>query len=225
MTALLRALEEGRIRPVGASEEIEVDVRVLAATHRDLEAMCEQGSFRRDLWYRLDAFQLLIPPLRERPEEIPPLASHFLAQASARGDVAIVSIAPDALYALGRHDWPGNVRELRNAIERAAVIAHADCITAEDLPERVREAPGLAGPVAAAASATDDDTGKDDEWLLSGEGDLKTRVRRYEARVIAAAVRTAGGNQTEAARLLGVPVRTLSDKIRRLGITIEKRRA
>jgi DNA-binding NtrC family response regulator len=222
--ALLRALEHGRVHPVGASEETEVDVRVVAATHRDLEAMCEEGSFRGDLFYRLDAFRLLVPPLRERPEDIVPLARHFLAQACARGDAAIASIAPDALEALGRHDWPGNVRELRNAIERAAVIARAGCITADDLPERVRAAAGFAGPVAGEPRASADEASNEDGQLLSGEGDLRARVGRYEARVIAAAIHAAGGNQTEAARLLGVPVRTLSDKIRRLGVPLERRR-
>jgi DNA-binding NtrC family response regulator len=207
--ALLRALESGCIRPVGASREFAVDVRVLAATHRDLEAMCAAGTFREDLLFRLNAFTLRVPPLRERSEEIEPLARRFLAEAQRRGDARVTAIAPAAIHALSRHRWPGNVRELRNAIERAAVIARAGEITVEDLPRSVREAAGSDAFEALAAGESD---------LLAGDVDLKERVGRYEARIIAAALLRTGGNQSEAARLLGVPVRTLGDKIRRLGV-------
>ena len=197
-TALLRVLEEGRMRPVGASDEVMIDVRVIAATHRDLESMCAQGSFREDLFFRLNAFTLSIPPLRERPEDIRLLCNRFIAEAGAQ-----LSIAPDALAALERYSWPGNVRELRNAIERALVIATGTMIGIEDLPQRVCERHEAPPPA---------------EDVLAGSGDLKERVRDFEARLIRAALDKTGGNQTEAARLLEVPVRTLSDKIRRLGI-------
>jgi two-component system, NtrC family, response regulator AtoC len=203
--ALLRVLEEGRVRPVGASRDVTVDVRVIAATHRDLDALCERGTFRRDLYYRLAGFTLTLPPLRERRDDIEPLARSFLAQISAVGR-AMPELEPAALAALLRYDWPGNVRELRNAVERAATIAHGDRITVDDLPERVRKA---------VASRPTPPLADD---LLEGTGDLRERVQRYEAQLIAAALRRTNGNQTEAAELLGVPVRTLNDKIHRLGI-------
>ncbi|MBW2458001.1 MAG: sigma 54-interacting transcriptional regulator [Deltaproteobacteria bacterium] len=226
--ALLRALDSGRIRPVGATTETTVDVRVLAATHRDLEAMCDEGSFRRDLWFRLNAFQLTLPPLRERPEDIPALARRFLSQTVATCGGKAIQVTAEGMRALTRYPWPGNVRELRNAIERAGVIAQGDRITGADLPQRIREhaaaVPGRPAPpgVEPASGAPANPTEEDDQ-LLAGDDDLKTRVQSHEARLIAAALRRTQGNQTEAAQLLGVPVRTLSDKVRRLGIAIPKR--
>jgi two-component system, NtrC family, response regulator AtoC len=211
--ALLRVLEQGHIRPVGASDERAVDVRVIAATHRDLEAMCEAGSFRRDLFHRLEAFTVSIPPLRERPEDIEPLVRHFLADAVNGGALPRAGVSPDAMSVISRYDWPGNVRELRNAIERAAVIARSDFIGLDDLPRRVRDA--VAPELSSGGIAADHG-----EELALGEGGLREHLRRYERHLIIAALERSAGNQTEAARMLEVPVRTLADKIRRLGIQV-----
>jgi DNA-binding NtrC family response regulator len=207
--ALLRVLETGKMRPVGADEEVSIDVRVVAATHRDIEAMCDTGAFRRDLFFRLNAFTLSLPPLCERREDIAPLARHFLAGATAFGPRVATRIADEAMAALEAYRWPGNVRELRNVIERAVVVASGEAITLDDLPHRVCGG-GPAGPATVAPSADADDA--------EDVGDLRERVRAYEARLIAAALRRADGNLTEAARLLSVPVRTLTDKMTRLGV-------
>ncbi len=132
---LTRVLEERAVRRVGDSRERKVDVRLIAATHRDLPAMVREGSFRQDLWYRLNVCILQLPPLRERRQDIPALAHHFLATFGAKGPSGFT---PDALSALMAHDWPGNVRELRSVIERAAILEESDQITTASLPAEVR---------------------------------------------------------------------------------------
>jgi DNA-binding NtrC family response regulator len=208
--ALLRVLETRRVRRVGSSREVEVDARIIAATHRDLEVMCVSGEFRRDLLYRLNAMVLTIPPLWERREEIEPLALRFLHQANQANDRAIRGFEPGALALLRGYSWPGNVRELRNAIERAVVIADGEWITEEELPERVR----------AACSATSGEReGEEPALGAAGRADsFKVRLMRYEAEIIVEALREAGWNQTAAANALGMPLRTLVHKMKALGI-------
>ncbi|HMG21834.1 MAG TPA: sigma 54-interacting transcriptional regulator, partial [Kofleriaceae bacterium] len=138
--ALLRVLETKHVTRVGGEKEIEVDVRVIAATHRDLEGMVEAGRFRQDLWYRLNTVTLRIPPLRERVDEIRPLAERFLKEARRQAGSDVRTIDPRALAALEGYGWPGNVRELRNVIERAVVLAEGSTITPADLTDRVRGA-------------------------------------------------------------------------------------
>jgi DNA-binding NtrC family response regulator/pSer/pThr/pTyr-binding forkhead associated (FHA) protein len=206
--ALLRVLESGRLTRVGSAEEIAVDVRVIAATNSDLDAMCEQGKFRRDLLYRINTMTLAIPPLRERVEEIAPMAEYFLEQGARQANRRLEGIDDASLAALERYRWPGNVRELRNVVERAAVIARGSRIELEDLPERVR-----------AGSRASAETGENDGGVeAGGEIDLKTSVRRYEAKLIVDALRAAGGNQTHAAQRLSLPLRTLVHKLKTLGI-------
>jgi len=212
--ALLRVLEAKRITRVGSTEEIEVDVRIVAATHRDLEAMCEAGSFRQDLLYRLNTVPLEVPPLRERSEDVAPLARRFLAEAAAANGSTVRTIRPEAIDLLERHGWPGNVRELRNAIERAVVLATGDEIGPLDLPERVRAA---AAPVVAAAAPAPAGPG-DGAVSADPDADFRSRVRTYEVDLILDALHRAGGNQTEAARLLRMPVRTLAHKIQQYGL-------
>jgi DNA-binding NtrC family response regulator len=200
--ALLRVLEDKRIRRVGAAREVEVDVRVLAATHRDLAAMVDAGGFRRDLLYRLDAMTVSLPPLRARRADIAPLSLRFLAKAATENGRDVRAIAPDAMALLERSAWPGNVRELSNAIARAVVIAEGDTITPRDLPEHVRA--GGARPTGAAPARP--------------TGSLESRLKRFERETILEALQEADHNQTEAARLLEVPLRTLQHKIAKLGI-------
>jgi DNA-binding NtrC family response regulator len=212
--ALLRVLEAKRVTRVGATRELAVDVRVLAATNRDLEAMCAEGRFREDLLYRLNTVTLSIPPLRARPEDIAPLALRFLAYASAEGGAQ--SIDDDALELLRAHNWPGNVRELRNAIERAVVIAPGETIGIDDLPERIRAgstrsplaSPSLPPPAGLPSGVS----------VTALEGDFRARMDQLEAAVLTHALEQAGYNQSETARRLGMPLRTLVHKIREHGI-------
>ncbi len=204
--ALLRVLETKRVTRVGSVREIEVDVRVIAATHRDLEVMSQAGGFRVDLYYRLSAMVIAIPPLRKRVEDIAQLAACFLARATEGAGRGPMSIDPEALALLERYAWPGNARELRNAIDRAVVIAEGDTVTPLDLPERIR-ASG-ATPAAALKAEASADAGSLDA------GSLKERVERFERSTIIAVLRETEGHQTRAARLLDVPLRTLQHKIK-----------
>ncbi|MBL9015371.1 MAG: sigma 54-interacting transcriptional regulator [Myxococcales bacterium] len=201
--ALLRVLETKKVTRVGGDRELEVDVRVIAATHRDLEAMVEAGRFRQDLLYRLNSITLQIPPLRERVDEIRPLAERFLKDACKQAGTPGKTLDDDALAALERYAWPGNVRELKNVIERAVVLAEGATITPAELTEKIRGAPKAPA-------------------VPSGElqmpSDYREHLRKYEADLILRALHKHGGNQTEAAKALGLPLRTLVHKIQTYGI-------
>jgi len=203
--ALLRVLETKRVTRVGGHQEIEVDVRVIAATHRDLEAMVGAGRFRQDLLFRLNTMTLTLPPLRERSDEIRPLAERFLKEAARQAGSNVRSIDAPALAALEAYSWPGNVRELRNVIERAVVLAEGKSLLLEDLTERVRGGKRAIGP-------TLDPEGD------AGPVDYRENVRKYEIELILQALRKFNGNQTEAAKSLNLPLRTLVHKIQSYGI-------
>jgi len=192
---LLRVLEEGEIRRLGAREAKKIDVRVLAATGRAMEQAVERGEFRSDLYYRLNVVRLHIPPLRERPEDIPELLAHFARQIAQRLGHP-VSVTPAALVALTHHTWPGNVRELRNALERAAVLSAGGLLDSKDF--------ALANGGANAASGAN--------TVL----DLKTQVEAVERAAIQRALEASNGNRRQAANLLGISLRTLFYKLRRL---------
>ncbi|WP_437807002.1 sigma 54-interacting transcriptional regulator [Sorangium sp. So ce1078] len=212
--ALLRVLETRQVTRVGSNKPIDVDARIIAATHRDIEAMCASGAFRSDLLYRLNAMTVTIPPLRARPEDIEPLAHRFLEQASQANGRIIRGFDAGSLARLRAYAWPGNVRELRNSIERAVVIAEGEWIAEEDLPERARAAP----PAAPAVERELPCDGVELTAAAPGADFLKARLQRCEAELIVQALRKAGGNQTEAARALGMPLRTLVYKLKALGI-------
>ncbi len=203
--ALLRILESRRFTRVGSTTEIEADVRVLAATHRDLEAMCDDGTFRRDLFYRLEAMTIQLPPLRERPEEVEPLTKRFLAMANETNGRSVAGIEPAAMALLREYRWPGNIRELRNAIERAVVIAQDDQITRDDLPQRVRQMAPPAPPPEQPGPSTEGRT-------------LKEELLELEARLILAALKEAGWDRKRAAEALSLPLRTLAHKMQVHGI-------
>jgi DNA-binding NtrC family response regulator len=203
--ALLRVLETKKITRVGGDKEIAVDVRVIAATHRDLEAMVEAGRFRLDLLYRLNTMTIRIPPLRERVDEIRPLAERFLKDACRQAGTDVRTIDPKAMAALEAYAWPGNVRELRNAIERAVVVAERGTITLADLTDRIR----------GGARATAEPDLSD---VSNVSGDYREHVRKFETRLILKALHKHNGNQTEAAKELGLPLRTLVHKISTYGI-------
>ncbi len=206
--ALLRVLETKKLMRIGGDREIEVDVRVVAATHRDLEAMCDAGAFRRDLVYRLNAVVLDLPPLRERAVEIEPLVAALLAEANTSSGRAVRGLSPEALELVRRYPWPGNVRELKNAIERAVVIARGDLVTEADLPARVRES----------APRTPSTAPEDARELGDFKERVKQQTQKLETEMIVEALRRTHGNQTEAAKLLNMPVRTFTHKMRELGI-------
>jgi two-component system response regulator AtoC len=200
---LLRVLQEGAIRRVGDARERSVDVRVLAATARDLEADVTAGRFREDLFYRLNVVRIHIPPLRERPEDLERLALVLLSRLAARTGRR-ATLAADALPTILTRPWPGNVRELENALERALVLSQDGVIRAEALAQAGFQRGGAgATPWAGAAVA-------------SRPLRLKDVVAAAEREAVAQALRAAGGNRTEAARLLGVSLRTLYYKLRDL---------
>jgi len=192
---LLRVVQDGEIRAVGEERSRRVDVRVVAATHRDLAEEVRRGRFREDLFYRLDVVHLVVPPLRERPEDVPVLARHFLARFAERFGVSPL-VVPDALFdRLAGHRWPGNVRELENAVERLVALSPADGLDLSLLPG------GALSP------------GEERVPLP-----LKERVQAYERGLVVEALREARGNRSEAARRLGISRVTLHDKLKRYGL-------
>jgi len=223
--ALLRVIETRRFQRVGSNKEIEVDVRIIAATHRDLHAMAKTSEFRMDLIYRLDAMTLTLPPLRERPDEIEPLARHFMNAAADAGSCAMVGIDEEAMALLRNHSWPGNVRELRNAIDRAVAIAQTDMVVGDDLPERVRDrgsttsrlSPSdsmskrvVAPPPSAVATTA--------PILEDGRCNLREEVERFEAELIMKVLELTGWDRREAAKRLDLPLSTLAYKMKIHGI-------
>ncbi|WP_224241588.1 sigma 54-interacting transcriptional regulator [Hyalangium gracile] len=206
--SLLRVLEVGTFNRVGSNRELEVDVRIVAATHRDLETMAEEGSFRSDLYYRLSGVVIEIPPLRERRDEIEPLARRFLLAANKANGRRVEGISPETLALLEAYSWPGNVRELRNVIERAVVVSQGGLIRPEDLPVRLRT--GEHRPEAGSSKAS---------ALAAQEPEqARARVQQFEARVLQEALAATGWNRAEAAKKLGMAVRTLSYRLKVLGV-------
>jgi two-component system response regulator AtoC len=208
---LLRVLESKTFTRVGATKEIASDVRLVAATHRDLEAMVEAGAFRQDLLYRLNAVTLALPPLRERREDIPELVRELLAQAAA-GVEPSPSLDPDVLGVLESYAWPGNIRELRNVLERAVAVADSPLITVDDLPERLRSVRVrlLTEAEDRAPSATLD--------LSAVPADYRTAMEAIEAEYLRFVLEQNAWNQTHTARALGMPLRTLVHRIKILGV-------
>jgi DNA-binding NtrC family response regulator len=220
--ALLRVLETKRFSRVGSAREIEVDVRIIAATHRDLEAMVDAGTFRADLYYRLNTMTLKVPALRERRDEIAPLAMTFLSGTAERWNTPARLFAPHTLELLSAYTWPGNVRELRNVIERAAVICTGNMLEPEDLPERVRNllaAEDTGQAEVSRGSATFPPLAED-----LGAVPFKDRIRDYEVKLLTDALDAASGNQSRAAELLQMPLRTLVHKIKVYGLKKTYRR-
>lgn len=199
---LLRVLQEGEIRPLGANDSRRVDVRIIAATHRDLAADVQRGVFRQDLFYRLNVVSLKLPPLRERRQDLPALVHHFVRKSAARFDRAVTKLDPEALERFLSYSWPGNVRELENAIERAVVLARTDTITADLLPTELRPSVVTLPAVPAAASLRS---------LADARADFE---RQYLEQVI----RRAEGNTAEAARIAGVDRSNFRRLLKRHGL-------
>ena len=216
-TRLLRTLQSGRVRRVGGREEIAVDARIVAATNRDLVPMIAAGSFREDLYYRLNVVPIALPPLRERPDDVAALARHFLAQAAAEG-LPRRTLTAAAVALLERQPWRGNVRELRNVIYRIALMAREETV----------DEPALAGLLAAQQGGSDEeDQPADFAKALSGfvanerpaEGELYDRaLAAFERPLFAHALSATGGNQLRAAKLLGINRNTLRKRLLDLGM-------
>jgi len=214
---LLRVLESDTIRPVGATSDRKVDVRVVSATHRDLADMVRKGEFREDLYYRLSVLPVEVPPLRERPEDIPDLVTHFVRRYGSEFHVRVERIAPDAMEALTRYAWPGNVRELRNVVERALLMLDGEVIRPEHLPPNVRgetEAPRLRveGPSSDPAGDAGAPPVPEEEPLFA-PGNVPTLVE-LERWGIERAMAMTGNNKTRAADLLGISRQTLRMKLK-----------
>jgi two-component system response regulator PilR (NtrC family) len=196
---LLRVLQERRFRRVGGLDELQADIRVIAATNQDLAKAVSEGRFREDLFYRINVIPIVLPPLRERREDIPLLAEHFLGKYAEQMDKPVTAIAGPAMELLSRYDWPGNIRELENVIERAVALEATPSVQPESLPAGVRGKSVRAGNAAAAAG----------HELLPAEGlDLEARVQEIERGYIAQALERANGVQVKAAELLGMSFRS-----------------
>ena len=202
---LLRVLEEEEIERVGGDKPIAVDVRVLVATHRNLEGLVREGKFRQDLFHRVFVFPLQLPPLRERREDIAALVAHFAAQVCAQNSWKPIAFSPEALDKLSRHCWPGNVRELRNVVERLMLLASDEGVTAETV--------ALVLPAEGSAVAYRDNSGP-----------LADRVQGFEREMILAELKRAGYQITKAAKTLGLERSHLYKKAEQLGIDIPKQR-
>jgi len=207
---LLRALQHKEVRPVGGSGAVPVDLRVVAATHRDLAAMVETGLFRMDLFYRLNVVRIEIPPLRERLEDVPMLVQHFLDK-QRRSGVVVDGIGEDALSRLMEHDWPGNVRELENVIESALALAKGPWLRAADLPMG-RNRRVLPLSTARATGLEGDDA--------PGLGALPLSLDAYERSALERALLESGGNATDAARRLGIGRSTFYRKLGKHGLRV-----
>jgi two-component system NtrC family response regulator len=195
---LLRVLQEQAFERLGGARTIRIDVRVIAATNRDLEAMVSRGDFRDDLYYRLNVVSVEVPPLRERREDIPGLVGHFLRRFAAESQAAEKTVSREAMDLLVKYHYPGNVRELENIVHRAVVLSRDTTITTADLPIRVGEA--RAARTGAGASFVE-------------------RVAEFERALIVEALDAAGGVQTRAARALGMSERHLRYKLKKYGLS------
>lgn len=207
---LLRALQEGEIQPVGSGRIDKVNVRVVASTNRDLAADAKAGTFREDLYYRLAVVELVVPPLRDRKDDIPALAEEFARRYGERFGLGTITLEPALVDALARTDWPGNVRQLENTIARLAALSAGGLITLADF--RAAETGG--SPSSSSPVADTDEPAPD---ARNGPS-LKEQVEAFERGLVARALDATGGNQSEAARRLGVSRVTLIDKMKKYGL-------
>lgn len=194
---LLRFLQEGTFYRVGAKDPIKVDVRLVSATNRSLDQEVVKGTFREDLYYRINTIQLHVPALRRRKDDVIPLISHFLTSAPVEKD-----ITPEALALLTKYEWPGNVRELQNAIERLSILSHGGTITADDIPDSIKN------PMAK---------------VVQEDFDPSITLHELEKRYIVKALNHFQGNRTQAANALGIGIKTLYNKLHEFGLFEEYR--
>ncbi|MBI4013815.1 MAG: sigma-54-dependent Fis family transcriptional regulator, partial [Candidatus Rokubacteria bacterium] len=194
---LLRVLQEQEFERVGGTETVRVDVRLITATNRELEDLVAEGTFREDLYYRLNVVRIRVPPLRERLEDVPILLAHFLRTFAGRWGKAVPEVTPEALSLLCRYAWPGNVRELQHVVESLLVFAKGDPIAAGDLPPAVRG---------------------DARAPESGDRAPRATLRDLERQAIAGTLVATAGNKRKAAEILGIGLKTLYRKIHEFGL-------
>jgi DNA-binding NtrC family response regulator len=200
---LLRVIEERTFERVGGEQSLEVDVRIVCATKKDLKQMVSDGKFREDLYYRLNVVKIKLPPLRERQEDISVLAQHFLKKLSEEKNKSVKNFSPEVQKILLRHDWSGNVRELENVVEHAVTLSKSDGISEDDLPDYIRDAHAHGGLFSL-------------DFSGNKHIDFSEAISTVEAKLICWALNEAGGNQVRAAELLSIPRTTLRDKLARL---------
>jgi len=206
---LLRVIQEKEFEPVGGIKPVPVDVRIVAATQRNLEKAVEDGLFREDLYYRLNVVPLNIPPLRERKEDIPVLIERFIAIANRNKKQGLQGFAASAVEALLSYAWPGNVRELENLVQRMAIFCAGKTVDLKDLPEKYRQGCQETAPAEVIDLA-------DEQVAFNSEGiDFNSTVSRFENKLIHHALTLTGGNKREAAKLLNLKRTTLIEKIKR----------
>jgi two-component system response regulator PilR (NtrC family) len=203
---LLRVLQERRFRRVGGLEELQADIRVIAATNQELTKLVAEGRFREDLFYRINVIPVALPPLRERREDIPLLAEHFLTKYADQMGKAISAISREAMGCLTRHEWPGNIRELENVIERAVALETTPTILPDSLPSVIC---GATSPSGAASSS---------ETLPDAGFDLEAHVKEIERGYISQALQRAGGVQVKAAELLGMSFRSFRYYVKKYNV-------
>lgn len=206
---LLRVLQEREFSPVGSDVVRRVDLRVIAATHRDLDSMVREGNFREDLLYRLDVYKIHVPPLRDRRDDIPLLAENFLQTFRAEMDKPVERFSDEALHALSAYDWPGNVRELRNAVERSLLSCRGMVIDIHDLPDKVGEGGGE-------GSRPDNEL---DQVMNEG---LDNWLATLERNLIIQALKETNGVQVQAAKILGISERSLWHRVKKLEIRVDR---
>jgi len=216
---LLRVIQEREFMPVGSTETIKVDVRIIAATNAELKRLVEEGKFREDLYYRLNVINLVLPPLRERKEDIPRLVDFFFTKYSRENEKFLddeqksrLHFEPDAMQLLMDYNWPGNVRELENAIERAVVLASDPTVSVDVLPDSILQAGGVR-------------IRRDESGTLPADASLFEIVADFERRKIIETLETVNWSQTEAAEKLSIPLSTLNQKIKRLNIDVRRKGA
>ncbi len=214
---LLRVIQEREFMPLGSAETVKVDVRIIAACNADLKRLVEEGKFREDLYYRLNVINLVLPPLRERKEDIPLLVEHFFAKYSKENEKflepsgrSVLRFESDAMQILMDHNWPGNVRELENSVERAVVLALEPVVPVSALPDGLLQAGGVR-------------TRRDESGTLPADASLFEMVNDFERRKIIETLEAVNYSQTEAAEMLKIPLSTLNQKIKRLEIPIRKK--
>jgi DNA-binding NtrC family response regulator len=214
---LLRVIQEREFMPVGSTETIKVDVRIIAATNAELKKLVEDGKFREDLYYRLNVINLALPPLRDRKEDIPPLVEHFFAKFARENDKfldadgkSLLRMEPEAMQLLLDYNWPGNVRELENAVERAVVLASQALVPVDVLPDSILQEGGVK-------------IRRDESGMLPADASLPEILADFERRKIMEALDSVNWSQTDAAEKLRIPLSTLNQKIKRLSIDVKRK--
>ncbi len=221
---ILRVLQDQRFERVGGNETVRTDVRLIAATNRNLEAMVAQGTFRSDLYYRLNVYTIPLPPLADRLEDLESLVAHFVAKANEELGRQVRSVAPECMELLRGYAWPGNVRELQSVIRRAVLGSTGPVLAADSLPELVQTAAvsGLPFGTAPGTSVTDWERFVEERLQHGTERLYDEALALMERQVITRALRHAGGNQVQASKILGITRTTLRAKMRQIGLSLEK---